>query len=165
MIILYKHDFLFHLFFRKITKLPILLRLQISIFGDYISGYISQSMKRIVILNEELGSQMRIYLALCDAYQVEIAESVESVMYLLRKIKPEILLMEYNLEQFKANGRSGLDFIRKVKKKYQSLKVVTILDNKDKPFEAEIQQNGADGILYKPIKVRSLITHVNNLAN
>lgn len=122
-------------------------------------------MKKILMLNEDLGSQMQMYLALCDAYKVEIAENVESVMYLLRKLQPAILLMDYNLEQLRVNGKSGLDFLKKIKRKYNNLKVVTILDNKDKPFESEIQQNGADGILYKPIRVRSLITHVNNLVN
>ncbi len=117
------------------------------------------------MLNEELGSQMQIYLALCDAYKVEIAENVQSVMYLLRKMKPEILLMDFNLEQFRANGKTGLDFLKKVKKKYHSLKVVTILDNEDKSYEPEIHKNGADGVFYRPIKVRNLITHVNKLAN
>lgn len=117
------------------------------------------------MLNGELGSQMQIYLALCDSYNVEIAENVESAMYLLRKVKPEILLMDLNLDQSKANGKLGLDFLKKVKKKYSSLKVVTILDHKDKPYESEIQLNGADGVLYKPIKVRILISHVRKLAS
>jgi DNA-binding NarL/FixJ family response regulator len=145
-------------------KIAIIVKVKNIHLGNCISGYISKFMKKIVMLNEELGSQMRMYLALCDAYRVEIAEDVESVMYLLRKIKPEILLMDFNLEQFKANGKTGLDFLKKIKKKYNELKVVTILENKDKPYESEIQQNGADGIFYKPIKVRSLLSHVNNLS-
>ncbi|MFQ5602281.1 MAG: response regulator [bacterium] len=107
---------------------------------------------------------MQIYLALCDVYRVEIAENVESAMYMLRKIRPEILLMDYNLNHFKNNGKTGIDFIKKVKRKYHDLKVVTILDTKDREKEIEIQQNGADEVLYRPIKNKSLITNVKKLA-
>ena len=122
-------------------------------------------MKKIVILNAELGCQMQIYLALCDLYKVEIAENLESVMYLLRREKPEILLMDFNSEQFETNGNSRLRFLKKVKKKYDNLKVLTILDNKDKSLETEIQQNGADVILYKPIKNRNLISFIKKLSS
>lgn len=120
-------------------------------------------MTRIVLLNEELGSQMQIYLALCEGYTIEIAESVESAMYLLRKLRPEILVMDYDLTHFRVRGKQGIDFIRKVKKKYNHLKIVTILDNKDKAHESEIQQNGADGIIYKPIKNRHVILNVKKI--
>ncbi|MFQ5769575.1 MAG: response regulator [bacterium] len=120
-------------------------------------------MTKIIMLNEELGSQMQIYLALCDGYKIEIADNVESVMYLLRTVKPEILLLDYHLDCFKSNGKTGIDFIKKIKKKYHHLKVMTILDRKDKPLESEIQQNGADGVIYKPIKNRNLITNLKKL--
>jgi DNA-binding response OmpR family regulator len=120
-------------------------------------------MKKIVLLNEELGTQMQIYLALCDAYKVEIADSIETVMYLLRKMRPEILLLDYNLGQFQSNGRSGLDFLRKIKKKYNALKVILLLDLEDRQFEDALNDNGADGFLYKPVKNRNLIKHLNKL--
>lgn len=116
------------------------------------------------MLNEELGSQMQIYLALCDSYKIEIAENVEAAMYLLRKMKPEILLMEYHLDQLTTNGKTGMDFIKKVKKKYHHLKVVTILDDKDKSIENTIQENGADGVLYRPIRNKKLMIDVRKLA-
>ena len=110
------------------------------------------------MLNEELGSQMQIYLALCDAYKVEIAENIETAMYLLRKMHPEVLLMDYNLEYFKTNGKTGIEFVKKVKKKYNHLKVMIILDHKDKANVSEIQKNGVDEVIYKPIKNRNLIS-------
>ncbi len=118
-------------------------------------------MKKIVMLNEDLGTQMQIYLALCDAYKVEIAENVESAMYLLRKTKPEVLLLDYNLDQFTSNGKTGIDFIKKVKKKYTDLKVMMIMDNND---QVQIQEHGADEVLYKPIRNKNLILNVKKLA-
>ncbi len=114
------------------------------------------------MLHEDLGTQMQIYLALCDAYKVEIAENVESAMYLLRKTKPEILLLDYKLDQFTSHGKTGVDFIRKVKKKYIDLKVMMIMDNND---QFQIQEHGVDEVLYKPIKNRNLISNVRRLAS
>lgn len=121
-------------------------------------------MKKIVMLNEELGTQMQIYLALCDAYRVEIAENAEAAMYLLRKMRPEILVLDFNLDQVTGNGKSGIDFVKKVKKKYQHLKVMMVLGNGDKAHEAEIQKQGVDIILYKPIKARNLLNNVKRMA-
>lgn len=120
-------------------------------------------MKKILILNAELGTQMQIYLALCDVYKVEIAENIEAVMYYLRKMRPEVLLVDYNLDDFQSNGRTGADLLRKVKKKYRDLKVMLILDDDEKRFETEVHANGADGVLYKPIKNRHLISNVRKL--
>jgi len=124
----------------------------------------TNSMKRIVIFNDELKTQMQIYLALCDAYRVEVAEDVEAVMYMLRKMQPEILLLDYDLEQFRNHGKSSIDFLKKVKKKYAELKVMMLLDDEDRAEEEKIHEYGADGVLYKPVKNRNLLKTVNALS-
>jgi len=121
-------------------------------------------MKKIVLLNDELGTQMQIYLALCDVYRVEIAENVESAMYMLRRFHPEILLMDYSLSHLKTNGKTGVDFIKKIKRKYQDLKVVMILDGTEKQLAIEIQENGVDSTICKPFKNRHLISNVKKLS-
>jgi DNA-binding response OmpR family regulator len=121
-------------------------------------------MKRIVILNDELKTQMQIYLALCDAYRVEIAEDVEAVMYMLRKMHPEILLLDYDLEHFRRNGKSSIDFLRKIRKKYTGLKIMMLLGDEDRADEDKIQEYGADGILYKPVKNRRLLKTIKSLS-
>ncbi|MFQ5651418.1 MAG: response regulator [bacterium] len=121
-------------------------------------------MKKILILNTELGTQMQIYLALCDAYKIEIAEDVESVMYYLRKMKPEIFLLDYNLQEIEPGGRNGADLVKKIKRKYSHLKVMMILDTEDRGLESQAHQYGADEVLFKPIKNRNLISYVNRLA-
>jgi len=121
-------------------------------------------MKKILTLNAELGTQMQIYLALCDAYRVEIAENSEAVMYYLRKLKPEILLIDHNLDESQSNGRTGADLLRKVKKKYRDLKTVLILEEEDDHLTAQAHKSGADGIMFKPIKNRQLISNIGKLA-
>ncbi len=107
---------------------------------------------------------MQIYLALCDAYKIEIAENIESVMYYLRKMKPEIFVLDYNLEEFDTNGRTSADLVKKIKRKYSQLKVMMVLESEDKELESLVQKFGADGVITKPIKNRNLISHVKKLA-
>ncbi len=121
-------------------------------------------MKKVLILNAELGTQMQIYLALCDVYKVEIAENIESVMYYLRKSKPEILVLDYDLEDLQSNGKTGADIARKVKKKYNDLEIMMVMNSEDKRLEDKVQEHGADGVLYKPIENRHLISNVRRLA-
>jgi DNA-binding response OmpR family regulator len=121
-------------------------------------------MKRIVLLNDELKTQMQIYLALCDVYRVEVAEDVEAAMYMLRKMHPEILLLDYELEHFRSNGKTSIDFLRKIKKKYASLKVMLLLEGEDPDLEEKIQEFGGDGVLHKPVKNRHLRRRIKALS-
>jgi len=121
-------------------------------------------MKRIVLLNDELKTQMQIYLALCDVYRVEVAEDVEAVMYMLRKMQPEILLLDYDLEHFRSNGKTCIDFLRKIKKKYAGLKVMMLLEGEDPDLEEKIQEHCGDCVLYKPVKNRHLRRRIKSLS-
>jgi len=121
-------------------------------------------MKKILILNCELGTQMQIYLALCDAYKIEIAEDIEAVMYYLRKMRPEIILLDYHLDESHSNVKTGLDLARKLKKKYCDLKIMMLVDDAEVEFEFEGADRIADGILHKPIKNSHLISNMRRLA-
>ena len=121
-------------------------------------------MKKIVILNDELKTQMQIYLALCEAYRVEIAEDVEAAMYMLRRMQPEILLLDHDLEQFRINGKSTMEFVRKIKKKYAGLKIMMLFENDNRAEEELLQAYGADSILYKPVKNRHLLQRIRALS-
>jgi DNA-binding response OmpR family regulator len=121
-------------------------------------------MTKIVLLNEELKTQMQIYLALCDAYRVEIAEDPEAVMYMLRKLRPQILLLDFTLEHFQSNGKTTIDFLKKIKKKYRDLKVMMLLDDEEKEHEESVQAFGADSVLYKPVKNKHLLRNVRKLS-
>jgi len=121
-------------------------------------------MKKILILNCELGTQMQIYLALCDAYKIEIAEDIEAVMYYLRKMRPEIILLDYHLDESHSNVKTGLDLAKKLKKKYGDLKIMMLVDDEEMNFESEEGELIADGILHKPIKNSHLISNMRRLA-
>jgi CheY-like chemotaxis protein len=120
-------------------------------------------MKKIILLDDELESQMRIYLALCDRYKVEIAEDDRAAVTMVRKLRPDVLLMDVQPPSKRNNGRSGFKLIEKLKQKYESLKIVTILDQRDYELERELKAKGADGFVVRPIRTRALLSQMKAL--
>lgn len=120
-------------------------------------------MKKIVMLIEELGSQMRIHLALCDHYNILFAENIEATMYFLRRAKPDLLLLDFDLKPFRANRQRAIDLIGKIKGKYEDLKVVTILNQAERIAESDVQLCGADAVLQRPIETENLIVKLSEL--
>ena len=118
------------------------------------------SMNRIIILNEELESQMRIYLALCDRFRVDIAEDKADLMRMIRRKKPRVVMLDANFSGFNNNGKSVYKTIEKIKKKYQDLKIITIVDGSDRRTLDKIYEVGSDGILMKPIEESDVIQSV-----
>lgn len=120
-------------------------------------------MKRIILLDDELESQMRIYLALCDKYQVDIAEDDHVAVNMVRKLQASLLLMDLRSPSDRNNGKSGFKLIEKLKRKHESLKILAILDRRDRALERELKAKGADGIVVKPIRIRALLSQINAL--
>ncbi len=118
------------------------------------------SMNRIIILNEELESQMRMYLALCDRFRVDIAEDEANLMRMIRRKKPRVVMLDANFSGFNNNGKSVYKTIEKIKKKYQDLKIITIVDGSDRRTLDKIYEVGSDGILMKPIEESDVIQSV-----
>ena len=115
------------------------------------------------MLIEELGSQMRIHLALCDLYNILFAENIEATMYFLRRAKPDLLLLDFDLKPFRANRQRAIDLIGKIKGKYEDLKVVTILNQAERIAESDVQLCGADAVLQRPIETENLIVKLSEL--
>jgi DNA-binding NarL/FixJ family response regulator len=121
------------------------------------------TMNRIVMLNEDLESQMRMYLALCPRYRIEIAENELSLMRLLRRKKPQLLLLDAHYSRFNHNGRSVTKLVEKIKRKYSHLPVLTIINGDDEKLGQVLQQLGADGWISRRIQIDDLLQRVDNL--
>lgn len=117
-------------------------------------------MNRIIILDEELESQMRMYLALCNWYRVEIAEDEATLMRMIRRKNPKLILLDANYSGFNNNGKSAHKTIQKIKKKYTDLKVVTILERDDMERHRATTQKASDAILLRPIDEDNVLQSV-----
>ena len=121
------------------------------------------TMNRIVMLNEDLESQMRMYLALCPRYRIEIAENELALMRVLRRKKPNLLLLDAHYSRFNHNSRSVSKLVEKIKRKYTRLPVLAIVSGEDERLGEVLTQLGADGWITRRIQIDSLIQRVDDL--
>ena len=121
------------------------------------------SMNRIIILNEELESQMRMYLALCDRYRVEIAENEAILMRMIRRKNPKLVLLDAKYSGFINNGKSVCKTIQKIRNKYEDLKIITIMDGDDRKLMNRVREFGSDSVLLRPINESKVVQSVRDL--
>ncbi len=120
-------------------------------------------MNRIVMLNDDLESQMRMYLALCPRYRIEIAENEVSLMRLIRRKRPTLLMLDANHSRLSFSGKSPGRLIEKIKQKYHSLHVLAIVKDGDETFGHTLQERGADGWVDHMIDSDKLLDHVDQV--
>ncbi|MDZ7290128.1 MAG: response regulator [candidate division KSB1 bacterium] len=120
-------------------------------------------MNRIVMLNEDLESQMRMYLALCPRYRIEIAENELALMRLLRRKKPNLLLLDAHYSRFNHNGKSIAKLVEKIKRKYNHLPVLAIVNGEDERLAELLTQRGADGWVTRRVQIDDLLQRVDGL--
>jgi len=121
------------------------------------------TMNRIIMLNEDLESQMRMYLALCPRYRIEIAENELTLMRLLRRKKPNLLLLDAHYNRFAHNSKSVGKLVEKIKRKYNHLPVLTIISGEDEEVGEVLAQRGADGWVNRRVEIDDLLQRVDNL--
>jgi DNA-binding response OmpR family regulator len=119
-------------------------------------------MDRIIILNDDLESQMRMYLALCASYRIDIAENEVSLMRLLRRKRPNLLLLDAHNSRFNQNGKSAGKFIQKIKHKHKRVQILAITDG-DERLGCTLQEHGADGWINRQIGSDELLARVHRV--
>ena len=120
-------------------------------------------MDRIIILNEELESQMRIYLALCDHFRVEVAEDEPTLMRMIRRKNPQLVFLDAALSTYKSNGKSICKAVSKIRRKYNHLKIITILDPEQTAIQEKVCDVGSDQILFRPLTETGVVQSVGLL--
>ncbi len=120
-------------------------------------------MNRIIMLNDDLESQMRMYLALCPRYRIEIAENEVALMRLIRRKRPTLLMLDANHSRLAYNGKSAGKLIEKIKHKYHSLHVLAIVKEGDEHYGSTLQQRGADGWVDHLIAPDELLDRVDQV--
>lgn len=112
------------------------------------------------MLNDDLESQMRMYLALCPRYRIEIAENEVTLMRLIRRKRPTLLMLDAHHSRLAYSGKSAGKLIEKIKQKYQSLRVLAIVKEADEYLGDTLQRRGADGWVDHMIEADELLDRV-----
>ena len=112
---------------------------------------------KIIIFNDELRSQMQMYLALHHRYDVEIAEDEETLLQILDSNAVDITFVDLNYASGEHNGETGVKLAQHVREKYPKLRVIGIHDGHDNKIEDKAQELGLNSIITRPIKNRQLL--------
>ena len=114
---------------------------------------------KIVIFNEELRSEMQMYLALCNRHDVEIANGVEDLMKLLEGEEADLTFLDLTREQ---SDHDGFVIANKVRQKHPRIKVIGIIDQTDTELQQQARHRGISDVITRPIKNRELLKVIEN---
>lgn len=112
---------------------------------------------KIIIFNDELRSQMQMYLALHHRYNVEIAEDEETLLQILDEDNVDITFLDLNYHSDDHNGDTGIKLAQQVRQKFPNLRIIGIHDGQDSMLENKAQKIGLTDLITRPIKNRQLI--------
>ena len=117
--------------------------------------------KKILIIEDNIESQLIYKVYLRTAYSVEFAETGEDGLELLNKNNYNLLLLDINLPG-KLNGEDVLNIIRK-ESKYESFPVIVITAYALKGDKERFLEQGANNYLAKPVEKQILLNEVAKL--
>ena len=112
---------------------------------------------KIVIFNEDLRSEMQMYLALSNHYEVSIAEDEDDLMQLLDASSADFTFLDLDYGSQAQKNKKRLEIATLIQKKHPMTKVVGICDCKDKGFSKMAAGHGIQKMVTRPIKNRELL--------
>lgn len=120
-------------------------------------------MKKIIMLNDDLESQMRMYLTLIPQYRIDIAENEVILMRMLRRKKPKLLMIDASYRNPRHQGRSVVSLVEKIKQKYNRLFILTVVDHDTQKLIPKLKQVGVEGWIERTAEADTLLERVNTL--
>lgn len=115
---------------------------------------------RILVVDSDPGVLNAFWTSLWrEGFSVVGTTSPVEGMKLLRKILPEVLIMEIRVP-----GSPGVEQLRRVKRQYPSLPIITMTTQSTSFTRAQAMQEGADDYFVKPFDLNDLIEHLHRLA-
>ncbi len=111
---------------------------------------------KIVIFNEDLRSEMQMYLALSNHYDVTIADSEDDLLKLLDQSSADYTFLDLDSDEESSDQRRRLEIAHLIRKKHPEIQVVGICNEKKK-LPKEAAALGIVKVVTRPIKNRDLL--------
>ncbi|MBN1543480.1 hypothetical protein JW992_15170 [candidate division KSB1 bacterium] len=116
---------------------------------------------KIVILNDELRSEMQMYLALSNHHRVEIAENIDDLLLLMEKEAPDLAFLDLgSLGEDHTTVGATWGVYDRIVRRYPQTKLVGICDRDDSILCDEATEKGLKYLLTRPIRNRELLAIV-----
>lgn len=112
---------------------------------------------KIVIFNDDLRSEMQMYLALSNHYDVTIAEDEDDLMNLLDTSSTDYTFLDLNYGQDKPQkNEKALQIASMIQQKYPKTSLVGICDQNDEDITQLAAGHGIKRVVTRPIKNREI---------
>ena len=117
---------------------------------------------KIVIFNEDLRSEMQMYLALSNHFDVSIAEDEDDLMQLLDSYRADYTFLDLDggLEKPGRNERV-LEIATRIQQKHPKIELVGICNRKDDTVTQRVAGYGIKRVVTRPIKNREVLEMLN----
>ena len=117
---------------------------------------------KIIIFDDELGSEMQMYLALSHRHEVEIAQDPHDLLTLLEENAADLTFIDLGLCKGEVHTMNAFELTEQIKKKHPKIKVVGIIDQENDQLKEEAANLGIPAVITRPIRNRELLRVVEN---
>ncbi|NIR50114.1 sigma-54-dependent Fis family transcriptional regulator [candidate division KSB1 bacterium] len=111
---------------------------------------------RIILVEDDALYGKAIKRNLAEAYDVLLAGSAEEARKKLKKVTPEVVLLDISLP-----GQSGIEFLQEFKSEHAEVPVIMLTAMDDVPKVVESMKLGAYDYLLKPVRTETLIHKID----
>jgi DNA-binding NtrC family response regulator len=113
---------------------------------------------KIVIFNDELRSEMQMYLMLSNLHDVVVARDMDDLLQLLDEQSADLTFLDLTVRKDDGGHQwDGLDFASQIRRLFPSLKLVGIYDQGDSTVPEKAEGYGITEFITRPIKNRELL--------
>lgn len=113
---------------------------------------------KIVIFNDDLRSEMQMYLALSNHYDVTIAEDEDDLMHLLDTSSMDYTFLDLNYGQEKVHrNEKAFQIASLIHQKHPQTSLVGICDHTDDEVTQLAAGHGIKRVVTRPIKNREIL--------
>jgi len=113
---------------------------------------------KIVIFNDELRSEMQMYLMLSNLHDVVIAQDMEDLLQLLDQTDADLTFLDLTVRKQDSGDRwDSLDVASQIRRRFPQLKLIGIYDHDDSGVSLQAADYGITEFITRPIKNRELL--------
>jgi len=113
---------------------------------------------KIVIFNDELRSEMQMYLMLSNLHDVMVAQDMEDLLQLLDQTEADLTFLDLTVRKDdNAHRWDSLDIVHQIRNRFPRLKLIGIYDHDDASVTTLAEDFGITDFITRPIKNRELL--------
>jgi len=112
---------------------------------------------KIVIFDEDLRSEMQMYLALSNHYDVTVAEDEDDLMQLLEHDATDFTFLDLDSGEKKRKKNKSMEIASRIQKEHPKIELVGICDDQNASVTQLAAGLGIKRVVTRPIKNRELL--------